>query len=110
MRNIQTAVIPHQLKLDTCLYQLIYSEYSILSPPKIFTIPPETPCIYVYTYITDEHICVVNIHDACQKHKIAHDSKKISLDLQSFYNSFHYVYFFYGCQDTVDRYFEMVFE
>jgi len=37
---------PHtHWKLDTCLYELIYSEQSILSPPKIFTIPPETPCI-----------------------------------------------------------------
>jgi len=33
-------------KLDTCLYELIYSEYSILPPPKIFTIPSETPCVY----------------------------------------------------------------
>jgi hypothetical protein len=46
MRNIQTAVSPDPLKIDTCLYELIYSEYSILPPPKIFTIPPETPCIY----------------------------------------------------------------
>jgi len=35
-------------QLDTCLYELIYSEQSILPPPKIFTIPPETPCIYNY--------------------------------------------------------------
>jgi hypothetical protein len=41
--------------LDTCLYELIYSEYSILPPPKIFTIPPETPCIYfhILNIITD---------------------------------------------------------
>jgi hypothetical protein len=26
MRNIQTAVSPHPLKIDTCLYELIYSE------------------------------------------------------------------------------------
>ena len=32
-------------KLDTCLYELIYSKYSILLPPKIFTVPSETPCI-----------------------------------------------------------------
>jgi len=35
-------------KLDTCLYELIYSEESILPPPKIFTIPLETPCIIHY--------------------------------------------------------------
>ena len=43
MRNIQTAVSP----LDTCLYELVYSEMSILPPRKIFTIPSETPCIRV---------------------------------------------------------------
>jgi len=32
-------------KLDTYLYELIYSELSILPPPKIYAIPPETPCI-----------------------------------------------------------------
>jgi len=31
--------------LDTSLYELIYSQKSILPPPKIFTIPFETPCI-----------------------------------------------------------------
>ena len=31
--------------MDTCLYELIYSEYTILPPTKIFTIPPETHCI-----------------------------------------------------------------
>ena len=36
-------------KLDTCLYELIYSEQSILPPPKIFTIPPETP-LYTHTH------------------------------------------------------------
>ena len=39
-------------KLDTCLCELIYSEYSILPPPKIFTIPPETLCIYPSEYFT----------------------------------------------------------
>jgi hypothetical protein len=42
-------------KLDTCLYEIIYSEYSILPPPKIFAIPPETPCIsrmYMWMYVT----------------------------------------------------------
>ena len=32
-------------KSDTCLYELIYWEESILPRPKIFTTPPETPCI-----------------------------------------------------------------
>ena len=35
------------IKLDTCLYELTYLEQSILSPPKIFTIPPETPCTFI---------------------------------------------------------------
>ena len=30
-------------KLDTCLCELIYLESSLLPPPKIFTIPPQTP-------------------------------------------------------------------
>ena len=34
-------------KLGTCLYELIYSEYSILPPPEIFTILPETSCIFI---------------------------------------------------------------
>jgi hypothetical protein len=32
-------------KLDTCLYELIYSEQSILPPPKLFNISPEISCI-----------------------------------------------------------------
>jgi len=32
-------------KLDTCLYELMYSEKSILPLPKILTLPPEAPCI-----------------------------------------------------------------
>jgi hypothetical protein len=44
-RQLQTAVSPHPLKIGQCLYELIYSEYSILPPPKIFTIPSETLCI-----------------------------------------------------------------
>ena len=50
--------------------------------------------IYIYTYITDEYIYiyVINIHDACQKHEIAHDSgKKTPLICSLFYISFHYV-------------------
>jgi len=35
-------------KLDTYLYELIYSEQSILPPVKIFTVPPETPCMCAY--------------------------------------------------------------
>lgn len=49
---------------------------------------------------------VINIHDACQKHEIAHDSKKKALLICSlFYVSVRYVYYFYGRHDTVDRYF-----
>jgi len=33
-------------KLDTCLYEIIYSEWSILPPPKIFNIHPEKSCIF----------------------------------------------------------------
>ena len=39
-------------KLDTCLCELIYSAQSILPPPKIFTIPLETPCIYMQYYLS----------------------------------------------------------
>ena len=58
MRNIQTAVFPHPLKKDTSSYELIYSEQSIQQPPKIFTIPPESPCIYVCMYVLFIHMCV----------------------------------------------------
>jgi hypothetical protein len=33
------------------LYEFIYSEQSLLPPPKIFTIPPETPCTAVRSYV-----------------------------------------------------------
>jgi hypothetical protein len=33
-------------KLGTCLYELFYSEKYLLPPPKIFTVPPEKPCIF----------------------------------------------------------------
>ena len=45
--NFKQLYVHTNWKLDTCLFELIYSEYSILPPPKILTIPPETPCIYV---------------------------------------------------------------
>jgi len=43
--NYKQLYIHTHWKLDTCLYELIYSEYSILLPPTIFTISPETHCI-----------------------------------------------------------------
>ena len=46
--NFKQLYLHTHWKLDTCLYELIYSEQSILPPPKIFTIPPETPCTYIY--------------------------------------------------------------
>ena len=49
MFSVQLSLHTH-LKLDTCFYELIYSEQSIVPPPKIFTIPSETPCIYMYIY------------------------------------------------------------
>ena len=44
--NFKQLYLHSHWKLDTCLYELIYSEWSILPPPKIFTIPPEITCIY----------------------------------------------------------------
>ena len=53
--NFKQLYLHTHWKLDTCLYELIYSEKSVLPPPKIFTIPPETPCVcvcvYIYIYI-----------------------------------------------------------
>ena len=43
--NFKQLYLHTHLKVDTCLYELIYSDWSILPPPKIFTISPETPCI-----------------------------------------------------------------
>jgi len=45
MRNIQTAVSAHPLKNGH--NEIIYSDYSIVRYPKIFTIPPETSCTYI---------------------------------------------------------------
>jgi len=45
--NFKQLCLHTNWKLDTCLYELIYSEWSILPPPKIFSIPPETPCVTV---------------------------------------------------------------
>ena len=48
--NFKQLYLHAHCKLDTRLYELIYSELSILPPPKIFTIPPTTPCICMYVY------------------------------------------------------------
>jgi hypothetical protein len=32
-------------ELGTCSYELLFSQWLILSPPKILTFPPESPCI-----------------------------------------------------------------
>jgi len=44
--NFKQLYLDTYWKLDTCLYKLIYSEQSILPPPKIFTIPFETRCVW----------------------------------------------------------------
>ena len=31
--------------------KFIFSQFAILSPPKILVFPPESPCIYIYIYI-----------------------------------------------------------
>ena len=36
------------LKIGHMSYGIFYCNSSILRPPKIFTIPPETPCIYIH--------------------------------------------------------------
>jgi hypothetical protein len=56
MHQLQTAVSSHPLKTGHMFIELIYSEESILPPPKIFTIPPETPCVYTYT-CANPHVC-----------------------------------------------------
>ena len=43
--NFKQLYLHTHWKLDTSLYEHIYSEQSILPSLKIFTIPPETPCI-----------------------------------------------------------------
>ena len=47
--NFKQLYLHTHWKLDTCLYELINLEESILPPPKIFTIPPETPCIKLFS-------------------------------------------------------------
>jgi hypothetical protein len=43
--NFKKLYLHTHSELDTCLYELIYSEQSILPPHKIYTIPPKTRCI-----------------------------------------------------------------
>jgi hypothetical protein len=89
--NFKQLYLHTHWKLDTCLYELIYSEQSILPLPKIFTIPHETPCIYISTcpwfhtlhdYLTQQwaistvwdRICTRQIQTAVSSHplKIGH--------------------------------------
>ena len=54
--NFKQLFLHTHWKLDTCLCELIYWEYSILPPPKIFTILLKHSvcmyvCIYIYIYI-----------------------------------------------------------
>jgi len=49
----------------TRLYELIYSEHSVLPPPKIFTIPPETPCIYKRCTCTCVYLVRLVMVDSC---------------------------------------------
>jgi hypothetical protein len=51
--NFKQLYLHTHLKLDTCLYETIYSEYSILAPPKTFTVLLKHP---VYTHIKKQKI------------------------------------------------------
>ena len=55
--NFKQLYLHTHWKLDTCLYELIYSEQSILPPPKIFT---NSSCVYIYMY-THIYIYVITI-------------------------------------------------
>jgi len=46
MRNIQTAVSAQPLKIGHMFMSTYLLGIYLLPPPKIFTIPPETPCIF----------------------------------------------------------------
>jgi hypothetical protein len=52
--NFKQLYLHTNWKLDTCLYKLIYSEWSIIPLPKIFTIPLETPytCISISYFLS----------------------------------------------------------
>ena len=41
----------NQPELDTCSCELYTSQWLVLSPPKISTFPPESPCIYVHIHM-----------------------------------------------------------
>ena len=49
MRNIQTAVSPHPLKIGHIFIwtYLIGIVHNTVPPPKMFNIPPKTPCMHV---------------------------------------------------------------
>ena len=72
--NFKELYLHTNWKLDTCLYELIYSESSILPPPKIFTISPETACIcvyiYIYIYIYTETCGCVVYYRITEQHKL----------------------------------------
>jgi len=44
--------------MDTCLYELVYSEHSTLPLPKIFTTPAETPSTLI-AVVFAEHITII---------------------------------------------------
>jgi len=58
--------------LDTCLYEIIYSEYSIIPPPKTFTIPPETPCITGFPGRGIGQLQGFSLQRKTQKHPTSH--------------------------------------
>ena len=45
IRTYKELYIGNHSELDTRLYEFFISQWPMLSPPKIFTLPPESPCI-----------------------------------------------------------------
>ena len=58
--NFKQLYLHTHCKLDACLYELIYSEQSILPPTKIFTIPPETLCINCHEIFGSDHLLLIS--------------------------------------------------
>ena len=58
--NFKQLYLHTHWKLDTCLYEFIYSKYSTLPPPKIFTFSPETPCTlsFIKRGISTHSVCL----------------------------------------------------
>jgi len=77
--NFRQLYLHTHWKLNTCLYELIYSEQSILPPPKIFTNLSETPCI-ICNSLTHFHCSIksFSVTPCCEK---ASENTNINLHL-----------------------------